>query len=475
MKLKHHDLPIPEDDPFAHCKLGRKESATILAQVVDSYAEGFVLALNGEWGSGKTTFLRMWNQYLQNEGFKTIRFNAWESDFEKDVLVTLIAELQELADSKTQKSFKQVVGMAAPLAKRLVPGMTKQLIRKVAGEEVAGEAMEALLEFGSEELEAAMKSYAKRKESMQTFRQSLEEFIQKTSSDKPVVFIIDELDRCRPSYAVEVLEVIKHLFSVQGVVFVLSMDKEQLGHAVRGVYGSESINAEEYLRRFIDIEYAFPKTNTKGFCKYLYEHFGFDEFLGTERRLNSASLSGDRDQVLHFAPILFDATRASLRQQEKQLAYVRLVLACLGSNEYAFPACLLVLVHLKLFDPEAYRAIKKHLWTPQQMVDALDRKFPEVIREAERASIVRVIGLLAHFYNNDLDREQRISELVQKNSATHQISTNVHSQHDTNNDQGMGKILMGLSKIASLHNASLYAWMRHVDALEDFHGNQTDA
>ena len=94
-----------------------------------------------------------------------------------------------------------------------------------------------------------------RKKNIISFKNSLANFIEKSTEDKPVVFIIDELDRCRPNYAVEVLEQIKHLFSVPKIVFVLSIDKEQLGHAVRGVYGSEKLNADEYLRRFIDILY----------------------------------------------------------------------------------------------------------------------------------------------------------------------------------------------------------------------------
>lgn len=71
------------------------------------------------------------------------------------------------------------------------------------------------------------------------------------------MFIIDELDRCRPRYAVEVLEQIKHLFSVPGIVFVLSIDKVQLGNAIRGFYGSDLIDADEYYKNQIytdDIE-----------------------------------------------------------------------------------------------------------------------------------------------------------------------------------------------------------------------------
>lgn len=67
------------------------------------------------------------------------------------------------------------------------------------------------------------------------------------------MFFIDELDRCRPTFAIELLERIKHLFDIQNIVFVLSIDKEQLEASTAAAYGS-AINAPEYLRRFIDLE-----------------------------------------------------------------------------------------------------------------------------------------------------------------------------------------------------------------------------
>lgn len=56
MKIKHHEIEIQSDKPFANCKLNREPYAKILTEIVGSYADGFVLAINNEWGTGKTTF-----------------------------------------------------------------------------------------------------------------------------------------------------------------------------------------------------------------------------------------------------------------------------------------------------------------------------------------------------------------------------------------------------------------------------------
>lgn len=70
MKLKHQDIVIDPEKPFANCKLGREQYATILTSLVGNYADGFVLAINNEWGTGKTTFVKMWQQQLNNEHYK---------------------------------------------------------------------------------------------------------------------------------------------------------------------------------------------------------------------------------------------------------------------------------------------------------------------------------------------------------------------------------------------------------------------
>lgn len=98
------------------------------------------------------------------------------------------------------------------------------------------------------------------------------------AKEHPVVFFVDELDRCNPNYAVSVLERIKHLFDIPNLVFVLAINKKQLCNAIQGYFGSMNMDSNEYLRRFIDIEYTLPAPQLEKFCNYLYDEYGFDEF-----------------------------------------------------------------------------------------------------------------------------------------------------------------------------------------------------
>ena len=86
MNIKHNEIKIPSANPFVNCKLNREPYAKVLTEIVNSYADGFVLAINNDWGTGKTTFVKMWRQQLINEGFQTIYFNAWENDFNNNPL-----------------------------------------------------------------------------------------------------------------------------------------------------------------------------------------------------------------------------------------------------------------------------------------------------------------------------------------------------------------------------------------------------
>ncbi|HAS8442505.1 TPA: hypothetical protein I7740_25080, partial [Vibrio vulnificus] len=73
----------------------------------------------------------------------------------------------------------------------------------------------------------------------------------------PVYVLIDELDRCRPSYAIEIIESVKHFFNTKNFVFVVATDTEQLQHSVKAVYG-EGFDAHSYLSRFFHKTVTLP-------------------------------------------------------------------------------------------------------------------------------------------------------------------------------------------------------------------------
>ncbi|MDV3508787.1 hypothetical protein CMU89_15175 [Elizabethkingia anophelis] len=415
MKIKHHELEIQQETPFANCKLERQQYAEVLTKIVELYSDGFVLAINNEWGTGKTTFVKMWQQHLKNNDFKTVYFNAWENDFDNNPLVAIMSELKPLINSKNKEVFKSVISKGAVLAKNVAPAVIKAIAKKYIDVDEVLDAIENTTKGVTEIFEEEIKEYTNKKKSIVDFREELEKFIKETDSSKPLIFIIDELDRCRPDYAVDVLEQMKHFFSVPGIVFVLSIDKNHLASSVRGYYGSENINTDEYLRRFIDLEYSIPLPSNKAFCNYLYKYYAFDEFFSSDVRNKDTRFNDEGYLFLKMAEILFNKSNATLRQQEKIFAHGRLILRTFNADRYTFSYLLFILMYIKNLNNKLYRKIENQSLTLQELSDA----FADLVPPAEDRDLnfIYIQALFIIFYNKSFDYNKRKELIVVDNEG----------------------------------------------------------
>jgi len=84
--------------------------------------------------------------------------------------------------------------------------------------------------------------------------------------------LIDELDRCKPSYSIQLLETIKHLFNVEGVYFIVATASEQLSHSINAVYG-EKFESKRYLNRFFDQEYSLKSPDKEEYCNFIWSKY----------------------------------------------------------------------------------------------------------------------------------------------------------------------------------------------------------
>jgi hypothetical protein len=360
MKIKHNEIEpdLENENPFANCKLDRQKYSSVLTNIINSYPYGFVLAINNKWGTGKTTFVKMWRQDLIIKEFKTLYFNAWENDFENNPLTALMGELNTLTNEDTKPKFKKTLKKASTLTKNIAPIIAKAITDRYIDTEGIKEAIVGVTKGLSDVFENEVQEYEKKKKSISDFKKSLSEFIANTNDGKPLIFIIDELDRCRPNYAVSILEQIKHFFSVPNIVFILSIDKEQLGNAIKGVYGSDDIEADEYLRRFIDLEYSIPEPEANIFYKYLYDYFQFNDFFESSDRLKYHEFNRDKKYFLETCELLFANADIPLRQQEKIFAHSRLALRSFTTNMHVTPEIFLLLVFIKIRYHDFYEQMK---------------------------------------------------------------------------------------------------------------------
>lgn len=432
MNIKHQEIKIEKTNPFTNCKLDRKQYAEVLTAIVKAYTDGFVLAINNEWGTGKTTFVRMWEQHLKNNGFQTIYFNAWENDFDSNPLIAIMSELKSLTNNGNSAVFKSIVEKGAVLTKNVLPALLKAIAKKYIDTDELVQAIEDTTKGATEILNEEIKEYANKKKTIKEFREELEKFIKKADNDKPLVFIIDELDRCRSDYAVEVLEQMKHFFSVQGIVFVLSIDKDHLASAVRGFYGSEQINTNEYLRRFIDLEYSIPEPSTEVFCKHLFEYYSFSTFFFSEERKKYSELNNEASLLLQIAELLFTKSKTTLRQQEKIFGQTRLILNSFKPNSYTLPHVLFVLVYIKTMKNKLYNNIERNTLSLQELSDEFASLFPANSKDYN-LNIVYVEALLLHLYNNDRSYENKENLILEddEGNETIQIKSKLEDNHNS--------------------------------------------
>jgi archaellum biogenesis ATPase FlaH len=369
--IKHREIEIPAGEPFKHCKLGREQYANVLTEIVEAHPSGFVLALNSEWGTGKTAFVRMWQQGLVDSGYKTLYINAWENDLISDPSVAILGELKQLLNDKNEATFKKVIKVGGTIIKNVLPGLVQTVLKQYVDIEGITDAAKNATKSATDLLSESIEEYTEKKKGIEEFKTELKEYLSKGEFKRPVVFIIDELDRCRPDYAVEFLEKIKHFFSVEGIVFVLALDKKQLGNSVKGFYGSDLIDSEEYLRRFIDIEYRLPQPEFQQYCAYLYNYFMFNEFLRSKERLSSYELREDSSEFMSFVWQLAAKENLTLRQIEKLFAHSRLALKSFSSRQYLFPEIFFYLIFLRNHKPDIYLKMRRKEYNYLALVEEL--------------------------------------------------------------------------------------------------------
>ena len=254
----------------------------------------------------------------------------------------------------------------------------------------------------------------------------MRKFVADNAAEKPVVFFVDELDRCNPHYAVAVLERIKHLFDIPNIIFVLAINKKELCNAIQGFYGSTNINSEEYLRRFIDIEYTLSKPKMDVYCKHLYNEYGFGEFFENENRKQYFRGDGEIDSFMRMAISISEAAQTNLRQLERVFAYARLALMQFSSNTYVIPDIYFLLCFWKVMKPEFYRGIRNKEYTNQELLTKVENILPETLLvtdkyQSKNRGLYYTIASLIYCYDTtstEINDVQRKSLELEKNELT---------------------------------------------------------
>ena len=370
---KLQDIEDPTlDNPFKDDKLNRGQYASILRSIADAYAyTNCVLSINGEWGTGKTTFVKMWQKYMEKYNYRTIYFNAWETDYIEDPFIAILGELQQVF--KEDEKFTEICSTVGRFMLGLGKMASKIAIKKTTG--MSSDEFADVIDETADIFKDSLKDYSKQKSTIADFKEALKEYVANIDIDEhlPVIFIIDELDRCNPHYAVKVLERIKHLFDIPNILFVLPICKSQLERSIQGFYGSDKVDSANYLRRFIDLEFELPAPTGDTFCKYLFDYYNFADYFQLNARDYKTQVN--IDVFIECAQRMFYRNNVDLRTIDKIFSHTRIVAQ--QSGDYRGTMDLIFLLcYLKALHPDLYRKIRNQEFTLQSLLEAIEKVFP---------------------------------------------------------------------------------------------------
>ncbi len=261
-------LDVPVDDGV----LGFDNYRDALINIIKSSEPRFTIGIFGGWGTGKTTLMKMMKKKLDDEGEATVWFNPWEYEKEEHLIIPLLQTINfELKDKKllnpqTLKKFGKAI-----LA--LTSGFTAKI--PVIGVELSPK----------DAIESYQKLFESKNLSSLYFdlKQQLKDIIKelKEKEKSRMIIFVDDLDRCLPDRALQVLESVKLFLDAEGYVFVLGLDRSIIEKCVNRKYGENSgISGTDYIKKMIQVPFNLPglrEQEVKAYVKRLR-----DEIKGTD-------------------------------------------------------------------------------------------------------------------------------------------------------------------------------------------------
>ncbi len=390
-------------------------------------------SLDGEWGTGKTYLLNRLVAEYEMKGGQAVYFSSWEDDDLDNPFILLVHHiLSQLKEEHQQNEFKKyasvllksVVKKTAKVALNLVLTETKigSSVKKVF-DSIKEEVQNIQNEIEADDINKLLLDYEEQTTAKSAFRKKLTEIANqiKKETNKPLLIIIDELDRCKPTFAIEMLERVKHLFGVSNIVFLFGVNRRELSNSIKSVYGE--IDANNYLHRFIDynIRIEVDTAKRKNFLDKLLEHYAFEEKV---QGLVNPNLDGkkrclvlDPENIKRYLLLMMNNCEFSLR--EMQVAF-RLFIAAVRrwtTLNPLYESIIPLIIILKVKYPE--RA-EDFLCLNTNAAEIIDLVFPTV-KGDERDLIGRAVAIISYVYmmaGKDKDQTDVLRQLFDTASPT---------------------------------------------------------
>ena len=292
--------------------LDRRPFLSAITQIVETkimQKKGYSFAIDGEWGSGKTTILDMLQYRLKNK-YLVVRYNCWKYDFYEEPLIALLSVFADAINSEQNFEYEDNEKKAKKIVGKICTDTVSWLIKK--GTQI--------------DLKATVKYINTIREMMNEKRIKIKEVNNKlpieiiinqiqsdiatliTDGNRGVVLMVDELDRCLPDYAIKVLERLHHLCDSTQIIQILAINGHSLSGCVAKAYGytnSDQDKVESFSRRYLQkfVDMVIPLNNGKVEDHKLQMLGGLEKSYVENEKTNEEFLSSFLGNILSDIPM----------------------------------------------------------------------------------------------------------------------------------------------------------------------------
>ncbi len=429
--LRVPDIEIePLEWPCKTDILYRHNEIENISRIALNTAAPAVLAINDDWGTGKTTFIKLWQHYLETQNNISLYINAWENDFSDDPLLPILSEVDDWLSKINDTTISK---LAWHKAKKIIPKMLKTSVIVSAKVGTLG-ALELDKEYEKIISDAAGQSASSIFESFKSNKNVLKQFkglLSKTLKSLPddqnnLIIFIDELDRCKPTYAVEMLERIKHLFDIDQIVFVLAINRDQLSKSIQGVYGA-TFDGDNYLNRFIDHEHKITVPSAKEYYLILFNKDSIQNVY-----LNRKDGENEKKAVNTMFEIVLERFNYTLRELNQVMTRFNLAINCIPNNQECHAVLLVTLIILRSKNHDLYIKYINSIYYANDVIKFLLGDIVTIINS--NYSFGYVCSMIIHagandgeYYNNNRDflLKQWLNQ-ADKHKEDNRISTQIN-------------------------------------------------
>ena len=351
--IRPTECDIECSEPYASDWLGREEFGSGLERLTRYGSGSGVVLVDGDWGTGKTTFIRMWLASLRNDDRTVVEVNAWAGDHADTPFDDIVRQFER----GLRHCHRPLVKWSRRIGWIMMRSVSAAVSSAswLSGLPAVGDAsaMGAIAKL-IHDLQRAAKADRRSDKRISRLRGRLNAAAEYywERRRKSIVLVIDELDRCRPDYALRFLETIKHIFEVPHVTFVITANAQELGKAVKGVYG-EDFDGQAYIERFFDIRLSLPIGDRRQFVERCLAERSLNAASGQDilYPLNERSVAAEE-----LAGVLLAASRLSPRQIKKAIQHIAITLLFNRSDSAELARAIVLLGLVRHCAPDMYHA-----------------------------------------------------------------------------------------------------------------------